>query len=115
MLLAAWLVALQAFLAGLAIAQAATMSLADPLAVICHGTQSGSPADMPVPDAGKIWHLCCTFCLSSAPAVIAPDTPSVAGANFVRIAPPLILSPFGVILARGVVRAGSSQAPPALA
>ena len=38
MILAAWLIALQAFLAGVATAQAGAMAVAagDPLAVICH-------------------------------------------------------------------------------
>src|SRR2546423_2052575 len=77
MLLAACLVVLQAFLAGVATAHAAAIEIADPFGVICHGADGGAnPADPP--DAGKVWHLCCTFCLSSAPALAPPDAPAVA-------------------------------------
>ena len=69
-LIAAWLVALQAFLAGVATAQAAAM-LAAPAAidVICHGSGNGGGAtDGTAPETAKIEHLCCVFCTSAAPA-----------------------------------------------
>jgi hypothetical protein len=114
MLIAAWLVALQAFLAGVATAQAGSMSVADPFGVICHGADAGNPAQAPASDAGKVWHLCCTFCLSSVPALAAPDAPPIVSASGL-VAPPPILSRFGLVLAHGVIRAGPSQAPPASA
>ena len=115
MLIAAWLVVLQAFLAGVATAQAGSMSVADPFGVICHGADAGNPEQAPASDAGKVWHLCCTFCLSSVPALAAPDAPTIVPASRARVAPAPILSPFGVVLAHGVIRAGPSQAPPAWA
>jgi len=115
MLIAAWLVVLQAFLAGVATAQAGSMSVADPFGVICHGADAGNPEQAPASDAGKVWHLCCTFCLSSVSALAAPDVAALVFANVVRAAPQPILSSFGVIFPRGVVRAGPSQAPPAWA
>jgi hypothetical protein len=115
MLLAAWLVALQAFLAGVATAQAGAMAASDPLAVICHAAGGSDPADGPGSDARKVWHLCCTFCLSSTPALISPDGLVLARADTIGPVLRPMLSSFGVILARGAVRAGPSQGPPALA
>jgi hypothetical protein len=111
MLLAAWLVVLQAFLAGIATAQAATAALADPLAVICHNADGAPAADQPVSDAGKPWHLCCTACFASAHALPTPDAPAIVRAGG-AIAPPGVLADSGVVLPRSVIRAGSSQGPP---
>jgi hypothetical protein len=46
MLFAAWLVVLQAFLAGVVTAQAGAMSVADPLAVVCHSHGAGGGNSM---------------------------------------------------------------------
>jgi len=113
MLLAAWLIVLQAFLAGLATAQAAAVAVADPLAVVCHGGEGGANPAEPT-DAGKIRHLCCAFCLASAPALAAPEV--VLNPRSARYAePPAILARVTIVFARGVIRAGPSQAPPSAA
>jgi hypothetical protein len=114
-LLAAWLVVLQAFLAGIATAQAGAVSVADPLAVVCHGAGGGSSTDAPLSDAGKAWHVCCTVCLASVPALLAPEVSAVIGADTFRAGPRPVLADFGVILARTAIRAGPSQGPPAFA
>jgi hypothetical protein len=112
MLLAAWLIALQAFLAGVAAAQAAVMP-ADPFGVIC----SGAGANVDLPDAGAptsadLRHLCCSACLAQAPALIAPSAPPQL-ANYPRRADPLALAaPPVIVLPTGAIRAGPSQAPP---
>jgi hypothetical protein len=53
-LIAAWLVVLQAVLAGVAIAQAAAAWTADPLAAaaICHGSGSAGSEQQPAPETG---------------------------------------------------------------
>jgi hypothetical protein len=130
-ILAAWLIALQAFLAGVAIARAGAMA-ADPLAVICHsavgGSQDFGSQDVGSPDFGSqaggsqdapgdatLRHLCCTACLTAAPALLVPETPAVEHADEPRAARQATLAQFTVILPRGAVRAGPSQAPPSLA
>jgi hypothetical protein len=115
MLLAAWLLVLQAFLAGVAMAQAGAMSVGDPLAVVCHGAGGGSSTDAPANDAGTARHLCCTVCLASAPALLAPEASTLTGNEVFREAPRPVLADFGVVLARTAVRAGPSQGPPAFA
>jgi hypothetical protein len=113
-LLAAWLVVLQAFLAGVASAQAAGVPLADPLGVICHGGTAGpATGDGPAPDTGKLQHPCCAFCLSWVPALVTPDSPVIA--TRARAGQPPLPRSFGIIMARAAVRAGPSQAPPARA
>ena len=76
-LIAAWLVVLQAFLAGAAIAQAGAALAADPIAgaTICHGSGASGPDDTTAPETGKVRHLCCAYCMSAAPAVPAPAVP----------------------------------------
>src|SRR6187397_3085317 len=73
-LIAAWLVVLQAVLAGMAIAQAAAAWTADPLAAaaICHGSGSAGSEQQPAPETGKVRHLCCAYCMSAAPALASP-------------------------------------------
>jgi hypothetical protein len=113
--MAAWLVALQAFLAGVATAQAAAM-LAAPTAidVICHGSgNAGGATDGTAPDPAKIEHLCCVFCTSAAPALPPPAAPGLAEVR--QIPRPAIVSSFTFVISPGAIRAGSSQAPPSLA
>jgi hypothetical protein len=116
-LIAAWLVVLQAFLTGVATAQAGAMLAADPfgVAVICHGGGGTDPAEPAAPDTGTAWHLCCTYCMSAAPALPPPVAPGIAQALGQNVAAPSELARFTVIAARGAVRAGSSQAPPSQA
>jgi hypothetical protein len=115
--IAAGLVALQAFLAGLAAAQAAavlTPSLAD-VAVICHGGGGSDPDHGGAPDPIKASHLCCLACAAAGPPVTLAQTPivlrSVIGRNLQL--PPIVAT--AVPIAARAKRDGPSQAPPMLA
>jgi DUF2946 family protein len=112
-LLAVWLVVLQAFLAGVATAQAGAMLAAGPAEVICHASGSADPADGSAPDATKAWHLCCAAC--TAPVVAAPAVPAVVSIEPRGASRPSALQGFIFIVAHGAIRAGPSQAPPTLA
>jgi hypothetical protein len=112
-LIAVWLVVLQAFLAGVATAQAGAILVAGPADAICHGSGGVDPGDSSIPDAAKAWHLCCGSC--TAPAVATPAVPGV-----IPIEPPGVLRPstlqrFIIVVSHGAIRAGPSQAPPTLA
>jgi hypothetical protein len=109
-LIAAWLIALQAFLAGIATAQAVAMAASDPINAICHGAGGAGANDGTAPQSAKIEHLCCAHCTSAAPAIAPPDAPRAAPARLASR--PLACLSFTVVIARGAVRAGSSQAPP---
>jgi hypothetical protein len=104
----AWLVVLQAFLAGFATAQAGAMLASNPVDVICHSSGAADPSDGTAPD--KRLHLCCAYCLSAAPA---PPRASMPQAR--QAARPIVVSGFIVIISPGAVRAGPSQAPPSQA
>ena len=116
-LIAAWLVALQAFLTGVATAQTGAMLAADPIgaAVICHGGGASDPAEPAAPETGTAWHLCCTYCMSAAPSLPPPVAAGIALPSARNGAAPLELVCFTVVAARGAVRAGLSQAPPSRA
>ncbi len=116
-LIAAWLVVLQAFLAGVATAQAGALLAADPIAAaaICHGADADASADTTTPDAERAGHLCCASCISAAPAAAPPSASGVAGLQLGRDPRPFTPTPFTIVLSPGVVRAGASQAPPASA
>jgi hypothetical protein len=112
-LIAAWLVVLQAFLAGVATAQAGAMLASSPADVICHGSGSADPADNTAPDAAKAWHLCCASC--TAPAVAVPAVPAVVSNEPRSASRPSVLQRFIIVVSHGAIRAGPSQAPPTLA
>jgi hypothetical protein len=112
-LIAAWLVVLQAFLAGIATARAGVALASDPVDVICHGSGTTDSGSGTAPD--QIWHLCCTYCLSAAPALTPPDVPGVALRDSRQAAQPISLQRFIVVITPGAVRAGPSQAPPGTA
>ena len=84
--IAAWLVVLQAFFAGVAIAQTGATLSFDPVAAaaICHGSGGAGSDDTTAPETGKVRHLCCAYCMSAAPAVPPPAVPNrpAAPANF---------------------------------
>jgi Protein of unknown function (DUF2946) len=103
-LIAAWLVVLQALLAGAA--------AADPIAgaTICHGSGASGPVDTTAPETGKVRHLCCAYCMSAAPAVAAPDVPDALQPR--PVARQVAYSRFILVLVHQAVRAGRSQAPP---
>ena len=113
-LIATWLVVLQAFLAGVAIAQAAAMQ-ASPAAIgaVCHGAGSVAAADGTAPDGTGIAHLCCACCASPAATVVLPAVPQPAR---VRQAPAsVVFTSFIFVISPEAIRAGPSQAPPRLA
>jgi len=113
-LVAAWLIVLQAFLAGVAAAQAAVLLAPAPLdaGAICHGAPSAAPS---APEADHTWQLCCTYCATASAAAAPLAAPEVTPVvSWSKAAPPALAS-FTVIAARGAVRAGPSQAPPYLA
>jgi hypothetical protein len=112
-LTAAWLIVLQAFLAGIATAQAGAASATDSIEAICHG--SGTPSDPATPDRAKVWHLCCVACTSAAAATAPPAAPAVAALERRRSSLPSAYSPFIVVISPGAIRAGPSRAPPARA
>ena len=113
-LIAAWLVVLQAFLAGVATAQAGAMLAYDPLGAICHGAGGAGP-DAAAPDADKVRHLCCEYCTSAAPALTPPDAARAAVLQSGRDSWLSVFSPFTIVISPGAIRAGPSQAPPASA
>jgi hypothetical protein len=111
-LIAIWLVVLQAFLAGVATAQAGAMAAADPLVgAICHGSDGAGPANTTAPDANKVRHLCCEYCTSAAPALAPPDTMSVAALQSPPTSQLAVFSRFIIVISPGAIRAGPSQAP----
>jgi hypothetical protein len=115
-LIAIWLVVLQAFLAGVATAQVGAMAASDPLlGAICHGSGGTGVADTTAPDANKVRHLCCEYCTSAAPALAPPDAASMAAPQPRAAAQSSVLSRFIIVIASGAIRAGASQAPPASA
>src|SRR5438105_491639 len=81
-ILAAWLIVLQGFLAALATAQAGAMLAGAPAdaAVICHAAGSAGSIDDPSGDAAakakQALHLCCAGCIPAA--ATAPEAPTGA-------------------------------------
>ena len=112
--IAAWLVVLQAFFAGVAIAQTGATLTFDPVAAgaICHGSGGTGSDDTTAPETGKVRHLCCAYCMSTAPAVPPPVLPNLLQPR--PISRLLAYSGFTLVLAHQAVRAGQSQAPPGL-
>ena len=113
-LIAAWLVVLQAFLAGVATAQAAAMPASSrAIGVICHGAGSAAVYDGTAPERAPSPHLCCASCLSATPAIVPPAAPSLAGVC--DGSRPVAFASFLLVAPRGAIRAGPSRAPPSLA
>jgi hypothetical protein len=111
--IAAWLVVVQAFLTGVATAQAGAM-LADPLeaGAICHGTATSDGTSGPATShPAATWHLCCSYCLAAAPA-LPPPSVQIGAAWLSFAAATSRFSDFAIVVAREAVRAGPSQAPP---
>ena len=115
--IAAWLIALQAFLAGVATAQAGVVLAPAPLdaGAICHGADASIPADPTTPDADKFRQLCCAFCATASSAMVTREPARLAPLVSWERAELPALTRFTVSMARGAVRAGASQAPPNLA
>jgi hypothetical protein len=113
--LAAGLIAVQAFLAGLASAQAALLLIPDlpgnaGFAVICHG--NGGTASDPGTDPGKSGHPCCETCAAFGAGATLPAPPLLAHIDRHRIFEPPLPAALAILIAPRAVRAGTSQAPP---
>jgi hypothetical protein len=117
-MIAAGLIAVQAFLAGLATAQAGvllTPNLADlaGFAVICHGNGSAG-SDGSAPDPVATWHPCCLSCAAGAPPATLPEQLIVLRSDGFRASLSRAAYPASILIAPRAVRAGLSQAPPRL-
>jgi hypothetical protein len=116
-MIAAGLIAVEAFLAGLAIAQAALMltpNLAD-VAVICHGNGGADSDNGAAPDPAKSSHPCCLSCAAGAPPTTLPEPLIVLRSEHGRLFKSRTLWAASILIAPRAVRAGRSQAPPRLA
>jgi len=121
--IAAGLVAVQALIAGLAMAQAArllTPSLAPGLAdiagfaVICHGNGGPDSDNGTGPDPAKNWHPCCLSCVAGAPPATLPAQPAGLRSDLCRACEMPFFSAASILIAPRAVRAGPSQAPPSI-
>jgi hypothetical protein len=113
-LMAAGLIVLQALLAGLASARAATIAAADPLgiAVICHGASGSDPGDGTAPDPIKTVHLCCVDCIGGPAAATLPEQAVLPGSALCGESTSLSVCVADVPTAARAMRAGQSRAPP---
>jgi hypothetical protein len=119
-MIAAGLIAAQAVLAGLAMAQAAlvpTPNLADvaDFAVICHGNGGAAPDNGTAPDPARNQHPCCASCLAGAAPATLPAQLIVLRFDRCRAVKSRIFCAASILVAPRAVRAGPSQAPPSLA
>jgi len=115
-MMAAGLIAVQAFLAGLGVTQAGlvlTPGLAD-FAVICHGNGAADPDHGTAPDPARDGHPCCVSCTAAPPATL-PAPAIVASADRYRVFQSPSMRTASIPIALRAVRAGFSQAPPSLA
>jgi hypothetical protein len=115
-MVAAGLVGVQAFLAGLTVAQALALTANLPGAdftVICHGN-GGAAQDPARPDPATTQHPCCEACAAAAtPATLPAQLTAVRTERWRTFASPVLSAVLVRITARAV-RAGASQAPPIL-
>ena len=114
--LAAGLIGVQAFLAGVVMAQAALMLAPDlsddaGFAVICHGN-GGSSDPGTAPDPAKSQHPCCMTCAAGPAPAVVPAPSIVLRADRLRRLEPSFFSAATIRIAPRAVRAGPSQAPP---
>jgi hypothetical protein len=119
-MIAAGLIAVQAALAGPAMAQAAlvpTPNLADvaDFAVICHGNGGAGSDHGTAPDPAKNQHPCCASCLAGAAPATLPAQQIVPRFDRRRAVKSPVLYAASILVAPRAVRAGFSQAPPSLA
>jgi hypothetical protein len=109
---AAGVIAIQAFFAGLTIAQGVLVSAGGPsdFAVICHGSGGADQGNGTGPDPTGAKHPCCMSCTSSVPGLAAPASASLSlpGIGFKSPVP----RTHAVRIAQRAVRAGLSQGPP---
>jgi hypothetical protein len=115
--LAAALIAVQAFFAGLAMAEAALVLTPDltEIAVICHGDGGADPGNGAAPNPIKARHLCCLSCTAGAPPVTLPGASIVPRSDHGRTLKSPAYLAATLLVAPRAVRAGLSQAPPSRA
>jgi hypothetical protein len=121
-MIAAGLIAVQALLAGLSMAQAALMltpGLPDAagFTVICHGiggAGNGTAQDPADSDPAKNWHPCCVACVASAAPATLPAQPIGLRADRCPDCKSRFVSAPSILIAPRAVRAGPSQAPPSV-
>jgi len=119
-LIAAGLIAVQAVLAGLAMAEAAlvlTPSLADiaDFAVICHGNGGAGSDHRTAPGPAENQHPCCASCAAAAPPATLPEQLIALRLDRCGALKSQIVCAAVILIAPRAVRAGRSQAPPSLA
>jgi len=119
-MIAAGLIGAQAFLAGLAAAQAELM-LAPNLAgdgdfaIICHGSGGSGSDPGSAPDPAKNRHPCCVACAAGAPSATLPEQLIALRSDCGRVFKSPLFCAASIPIAPRAVRAGPSQAPPSLA
>jgi hypothetical protein len=111
--IAAGLMVLQAFLAGLASAQAAAIT-ADPLGVpvICHSVGGSDPGDGTAPNPIKAVHLCCVACMGGSSAATLPEQNALPRSGLCGESALPAVCIADVPTPERAIRAGQSQAPP---
>jgi hypothetical protein len=118
-LAAAGLLAVQAFLAGLSMAQAALMQSpnladADGFNIICHGNGGAGSDHGTAPEPAGNQHPCCVACMAGAPPATLPEQAIVLRPDRCRDSVLPVPCPASIRIAPRAVRAGPSQAPPRL-
>lgn len=115
-LVVAGLLAVQAFLGGLAMAQAALMPSPNPadadFAVICHGNAGAGADPASAPDSARNQHPCCLSCMAGGPPATLPEPQVVLRPDRCPVAAEPLLRAASILIAPRAVRAGASQAPP---
>ena len=108
---------LQAFVAGIGNAHMLGAP-GDAFGIICHGA-SGPDADsgtapVGLPDIDKAGQICCLFCTAAALAALkGPSILTPFALRRVAASPALFQA--DIVIARTIIRAGRSQAPPSRA
>jgi hypothetical protein len=118
-MVSAGLIAVQAFLAGLVMAQAELRlapDLADDagFAVICHGNGGSGSDPGTAPEPAKNQRPCCMTCAASAAPAVVPEQLIELRADRPRLLKSPFFSAAPIQIAPRAVRAGPSQAPPRL-
>jgi hypothetical protein len=112
--MAAAVIAAQAFLTGLTLAQTAIglePGLAD-LTVICHGGGGADAGTGTAPDPIKAGHPCCLACTAGAPPAVLTGPPIMVRVAYQRSFELPAASNDPILIAARAIRAGLSQAPP---
>jgi hypothetical protein len=117
-LIAAGLIAVQAFMAGLTTAQALVLT-SNPAAVadfpvICHGNGGSGSDNGKSPDPAGNQHPCCVACAAGATPATLPEQLIVLNADRCRVFKSPFFCAASIRITPRAVRAGASQAPPSL-